>query len=104
MKKISRLPHEQVSPDENDGLPANDVEGHGLSQLVPGMPGTGGDRVREASGDELLRQVTGDEPEAGKDVEGHAMGHTKGERIGPGMPGTGGDARPDDGEGPVSNR
>jgi hypothetical protein len=25
------------------------------------------------------------------DVEGHVMGHTKGERFGPGMPGTGGD-------------
>jgi hypothetical protein len=25
------------------------------------------------------------------DVEGHIMGHTKGERLAPGMPGTGGD-------------
>jgi hypothetical protein len=84
MKKISRLPHEQVSPESTDGLPANgDVEGHGFSQF----PGTGGDGARQAVGDEKARQ---DAPDT-DDVEGHFLGHTKGERIGPGMPGTGGD-------------
>ena len=88
MKKISRLPHEQVTGDQNDGLGAEhdarpDVEGHSAGQLSPGMPGTGGDNLR--------RPVGGGEVD---DVEGHAMGHTKGERLSPGMPGTGGDARP----------
>ena len=27
----------------------------------------------------------------GLDVQGHSLGHTKGERLSPGMPGTGGD-------------
>jgi hypothetical protein len=30
-------------------------------------------------------------PVDGGDVEGHSVGHTKGERFLPGMPGTGGD-------------
>ena len=93
MKKISRLPHEQVSGGSDDGLgpnhdglPAgiNDVEAHVLGhtkgeRFLPGLPGTGGDQ---------LRQVT---PDDGDDVEGHILGHTKGERFGPGQPGTGGD-------------
>jgi hypothetical protein len=105
MKKNSRLPHEQVIGEQNDGLGAEhdarpDVEGHshlggegfgpgapgtGGDQLSPGMPGTGGDYVR--------RPVGGGEAD---DVEGHSMGHTKGERLGPGMPGTGGDVQATD--------
>ena len=100
MKKISRLPHEQVTGDQNDGLGAEhdarpDVEGHSAGQLSPGMPGTGGDNLSPGmpgtGGDNLRRPVGGGEVD---DVEGHAMGHTKGERLSPGMPGTGGDARP----------
>ena len=92
MKKMNRLPHEQAAPDadpntgsEHDGLPAKDVEGHRYKapdSFLPGMPGTGGDKVRRPSGG---GEIDGD------DVEGHAMGHTKGERFLPGMPGTGGD-------------
>jgi hypothetical protein len=89
MKKMNRLPHEQVAPDEHDGLPVDglpadgtDVEGHRLSQFLPGMPGTGGDNLR--------RPISGGEVD-GDDVEGHSFGHTKGERFLPGMPGTGGD-------------
>jgi hypothetical protein len=92
MKKFSRLPHEQVTTDgdggfgaEHDGLPVDggDVEGHGAkspepTDFLPGLPGTGGDD---------LRQIIGEDD----DVEGHIMGHTKGERLAPGMPGTGGD-------------
>ncbi|MBA2381817.1 MAG: hypothetical protein H0V73_06875 [Chloroflexi bacterium] len=94
MKKLSRLPHDQAVPDsdtgvgpEHDGLPAadTDVEGHRVppASFLPGMPGTGGDSLR--------RPVGGGEV-GDDDVEGHAMGHTKGERLLPGMPGTGGDA------------
>ena len=91
MTKMNRLPHEQSVPDaegvgpEQDGLPVNDVEGHRArtpDSFLPGMPGTGGDNLR--------RPVGGGEVD-GDDVEGHAMGHTKGERFLPGMPGTGGD-------------
>ncbi|HEX2756724.1 MAG TPA: hypothetical protein VHM48_14740 [Candidatus Limnocylindrales bacterium] len=93
MKKISRLPHEQAIADgdsgfgpEHDGLPVDqDVEGHQrqvADQFLPGMPGTGGDN--------LHRPISGGEID-GDDVEGHLMGHTKGERLSPGMPGTGGD-------------
>lgn len=92
MKKMNRMPHEQAVSDESevgpehDGLPAIDgvdVEGHAMGhtkgeRLNPGMPGTGGD---------ALRQVVTDDD----DVEGHAMGHTRGERFSPGLPGTGGD-------------
>jgi hypothetical protein len=98
MKKFSRLPHEQVVADgdsgfgpERDGLPVDgDVEGHGAktpgpSDFLPGLPGTGGDD---------LRQVIGEDD----DVEGHIMGHTKGERLAPGMPGTGGDRIAVDGD------
>jgi hypothetical protein len=93
MKKLSRLPREQAISEgdsgpgpEHDGLPAiGDVEGHragNQDRFLPGMPGTGGDNLRRpASGGEI----------DGDDVEGHAMGHTKGERLSPGMPGTGGD-------------
>jgi hypothetical protein len=93
MKKISRLPHEQaiaendsgVGP-EDDGLNVDsDVEGHRVGQddrFLPGMPGTGGDNLR--------RPISGGEVD-GDDVEGHVMGHTKGERFSPGSPGTGGD-------------
>jgi hypothetical protein len=106
MKKISRLPHEQATGDQNDGLGAEhdarpDVEGHGLGQdsLAPGMPGTGGDQLSPGmpgtGGDRLRRPVGGGEID---DVEGHAFGHTKGERLAPGLPGTGGDARPDNDE------
>jgi hypothetical protein len=91
MKKLSRLPREQAIADtdggpgpEHDGLPATtDVEGHGLAGFLPGMPGTGGDSLR--------RPVGGGEVDESDDVEGHLMGHTKGERLSPGMPGTGGD-------------
>ena len=91
MKKISRLPHEQAS-DASDGLPlSGDVEGHGLPNFLPGMPGTGGDNlVRPVMGGEDARHIIVDEPD-GDDVEGHFLGHTKGERFGPGTPGTGGD-------------
>jgi hypothetical protein len=97
MKKISRLPHEQATGTdtgpEHDGLPVagDDVEGH-RAGFLPGLPGTGGDQVRNAIGKDTLRQATGDEPGAGDDVEGHSFGHTKGERLSPGMPGTGGDS------------
>jgi hypothetical protein len=93
MKKISRMPHERAigendggSGPEHDGLNVDsDVEGHQAGEddrFLPGMPGTGGDKLR--------RPISGGEV-AGDDVEGHAMGHTKGERVGPGTPGTGGD-------------
>ncbi|MEO5940283.1 MAG: hypothetical protein ABIZ72_04960 [Candidatus Limnocylindrales bacterium] len=94
MKKMSRMPHEQSLPDgssgpgpEHDGLPAieGDVEGHRATRgndLLPGMPGTGGDN---------LHRPIGSGEADGDDVEGHLMGHTKGERFLPGMPGTGGD-------------
>ena len=94
MKKMNRLPHEQSVPGtdaepgpEHDGLPAGDtdVEGHRSKtgdRFLPGMPGTGGDRLR--------RPISGGEVD-GDDVEGHSRGHTKGERFLPGMPGTGGD-------------
>ena len=91
MKKVSRLPHEQVIAEddgnvgpEHDKLPYDaDVEGHSAGDsFLPGLPGTGGDNLR--------RPVGGGEVD-GDDVEGHAMGHTKGERLSPGMPGTGGD-------------
>ena len=107
MKKISRLPHEQVTGDQNDGLGAEhdarpDVEGHRAPQpdgLLPGMPGTGGDQLLPGmpgtGGDNLRRPVGGGEVD---DVEGHSFGHTKGEKLSPGMPGTGGDARPDNNE------
>ena len=86
MDKIKRLPREQVSGDQNDGLGAEhdarpDVEGH----LSPGMPGTGGDNLSPGmpgtGGDTLRRPVGGGEID---DVEGHAM-------LTPGLPGTGGD-------------
>jgi hypothetical protein len=93
MKKISRLPHEQSVPSsdsgpgpEHDGLPATDtdVQGHNApDSFLPGMPGTGGDKLR--------RPISGGEVD-GDDVEGHSLGHTKGERFLPGMPGTGGDS------------
>ena len=91
MKKLSRLPHEQVVAQGDDGLGPNhdklpgaeDVEGHGLSQFLPGMPGTGGDQLR--------RPIGSGEAIDEDDVEGHFLGHTKGERFGPGTPGTGGD-------------
>ena len=93
MKKGSRLPHEQAIADsdggfgpEHDKLPADrDVEGHGAGRpddFLPGLPGTGGDNVRRPIS---VGEVDGD------DVEGHVMGHTKGERFGPARPGTGGD-------------
>jgi hypothetical protein len=91
MKKVSRLPHEQVIAEndpsvgpEHDKLPYDsDVEGHQAGDsFLPGMPGTGGDNLR--------RPVGGGEVDS-DDVEGHLMGHTKGERLNPGMPGTGGD-------------
>jgi hypothetical protein len=93
MKKVSRLPRELVVPDsdsvsgsEHDGLNVDsDVEGHRAGQsdgFLPGMPGTGGDNLR--------RPISGGEVD-GDDVEGHVMGHTKGERLSPGSPGTGGD-------------
>lgn len=92
VKKISRLPHEQVIAEGDDGLGPNhdklpgvdDVEGHGqpgTSGFLPGLPGTGGDQLRRPIGS----------GEAADDVEGHIFGHTKGERFGPGTPGTGGD-------------
>ena len=101
MKRIRRLPHEQVTGEQNDGLGAEhdarpDVEGHssaGGEAFGPGMPGTGGDHLGPGfggtGGDNLHRPVGGGEAD---DVEGHAMGHTKGEHLGPGGPGTGGDA------------
>lgn len=105
MKKISRLPHEGVTGEQNDGLGAEhdarpDVEGHRVppgGRLSPGMPGTGGDNLGPGfggtGGDNLHRPVGGGEAD---DVEGHAMGHTKGEHLAPGMPGTGGDLRATD--------
>jgi hypothetical protein len=105
MKKISRLPHEQITGEQNDGLGAEhdarpDVEGHRAppgDRLAPGMPGTGGDNLGPGfggtGGDNLHRPIGSGEVD---DVEGHAMGHTKGEKLGPGMPGTGGDLRATD--------
>ena len=105
MKKLRRLPHEQVTGDQNDGLGAEhdarpDVEGHGYGtpdRFGPGAPGTGGDNLAPGmpgtGGDNLRRPVGGGEID---DVEGHSFGHTRGERLSPGMPGTGGDARPED--------
>ena len=89
MKKMSRMPHEQIAPDEADGLPADsDVEGHRKGNgFLPGMPGTGGDDLHRPTGS---GEIDGD------DVEGHLFGHTKGERFLPGMPGTGGDEAADD--------
>jgi hypothetical protein len=95
MKKMKRLPHEQSIPEdttgigpERDGLPSeHDVEGHRTrtpDHFLPGMPGTGGDQ-------NVRRPISGGEVVDGDDVEGHVMGHTKGERLTPGMPGTGGD-------------
>jgi hypothetical protein len=90
MKKMNRLPHEQVTADgdegvgpDHDGLPAvDDVEGHG-AQFLPGQPGTGGDSLRRPTGSgEAIDE---------DDVEGHFQVRTKGERFGPGAPGTGGD-------------
>ena len=89
MKRISRVPHEQVIAEgdvdigpEHDKLPVSgDVEGH-LAEFLPGLPGTGGDNLR--------RPINGGELDD-SDVEGHVFGHTKGERLSPGMPGTGGD-------------
>ena len=87
MDKIKRLPREQMTGDQNDGLGAEhdarpDVEGH----LSPGMSGTGGDNLSPGmpgtGGDQLRRPVGGGEVD---DVEGHGM-------LTPGMPGTGGDA------------
>ena len=94
MKKMNRLPHEQATADgdggigpERDGLPVEgDVEGHRQrsgDSFLPGLPGTGGDDLR--------RPISGGEIDA-DDVEGHLMGHTRGERLSPGMPGTGGDS------------
>ena len=87
MKKMNKMPHEQVAPNENDGLQLgadDDVEGHlghtKGERFLPGMPGTGGDVAHRTTG-----EIDGD------DVEGHSFGHTKGERFLPGMPGTGGD-------------
>lgn len=93
MKRARGLPHEQAIAENDSGFGPehdkltgdSDVEGHGVGQpdsFLPGLPGTGGDRLR--------RPISGGEID-GDDVEGHAMGHTKGERFGPGMPGTGGD-------------
>jgi hypothetical protein len=106
MKKISRLPHEQLIGEQNDGLGAEhdarpDVEGHvrlgGGEGFGPGQPGTGGDQLSPGmpgtGGDQVRRPVGGGEVD---DVEGHAMGHTKGEKLSPGMPGTGGDLRATD--------
>jgi hypothetical protein len=92
MKKMNRLPHEQSVPDTDASVASNhdgrsvadsDVEGH-RAGFLPGMPGTGGDSLR--------RPISGGEVD-GDDVEGHALGHTKGERFLPGMPGTGGDVK-----------
>jgi hypothetical protein len=90
MDKIKRLPREQVTGDQTDGLGAEhdarpDVEGHLRVPLTPGMPGTGGDKLAPGmpgtGGDTLRRPVGGGEVD---DVEGHGL-------LTPGMPGTGGD-------------
>lgn len=98
MTKINRLPREEVTGDtkdelgpEHDGRP--DVEGHNVPGGVgfgPGRPGTGGDGITPGmpGGGEIRRPTGGGEID---DVEGHSMGHTKGERLGPTLPGTGGD-------------
>lgn len=105
MDKIKRLPREQMTGDQNDGLGAEhdarpDVEGHRVppsDRLSPGMPGTGGDQLTPGmpgtGGDSLRRPVGGGEVD---DVEGHAqltpgMPGTGGDELSPGMPGTGGD-------------
>ena len=103
MDKIKRLPREQVTGDQNDGLGAEhdarpDVEGHRQSP-TPGMPGTGGDELAPGmpgtGGDSLRRPVGGGEVD---DVEGHrqsltpGMPGTGGDELAPGMPGTGGDS------------
>ena len=96
MKKMKHLPHEQATDGLDQVVPEGDefarnatdggtldVEGHRAVSFLPGMPGTGGDLNvrRPISGGEVADDV----------VEGHAMGHTKGERLNPGLPGTGGD-------------
>ena len=97
MKKLNRLPREQVvdAPDGaqvtgDDGLNVtSDVEGHrAANRLAPGLPGTGGDFRRPSCGGEI---------EAVDDVEGH--------RVPPGfaprLPGTGGDFRRPSGGGEI---
>ncbi|MBA2719340.1 MAG: hypothetical protein H0U52_08900 [Chloroflexi bacterium] len=98
MKKVSRLPREQVTgePDAvvntNDGLNVTgDVEGHRVRSgdgFAPRLPGTAGDFRRPSGGGE----VDGTE----HDVEGHGVGPVPAR-----LPGTGGDFRRPSGGGEV---
>jgi hypothetical protein len=98
MKKLNRLPREEVTGTTDEGIGPEhdarpDVEGHRvrpISDFGPGRPGTGGDGVTPGmpGGGEYRRPTGGGEID---DVEGHSFGHTKGERLGPTLPGTGGD-------------
>jgi hypothetical protein len=100
MKKINRLPREQVSggPDDvvnrntDDGLNVTgDVEGHGRhsgDEFAPRLPGTGGDFRRPSGGGEI---------EGEDDVEGHRVSPS----MTPQFPGTGGDFRRPSGGGEI---
>jgi hypothetical protein len=102
MKKINRLPREQVV--DGDGVDRNtddglnlghDVEGHrspGDDGFAPRLPGTGGDFRRPSGGGEI---------DAGDDVEGHAIGARE---FAPRLPGTGGDFRRPSGGGELDGR
>ena len=102
MKKINRLPREQVvggpndlGPNTDDGLNVTgDVEGHANvtgDDFAPRLPGTGGDFRRPSGGGE----VDGTE----SDVEGH--GGVSQSEFSPRLPGTGGDFRRPSGGGEV---
>ncbi len=88
MKKLNRLPREQVTGPEGDVKKGDadrypgadtDVEGH-RADFLPGLPGTGGDDLHRPIG---AGEATED------DVEGHSL--PSGGAFLPGLPGTGGD-------------
>ena len=102
MKKLNRLPREEVvgGPDDvahrnDDGLNVDgDVEGHRArsgDRFAPRLPGTGGDFRRPSGGGEVVGEES--------DVEGH-VGPSDA-RFAPRMPGTGGDFRRPSGGGEV---
>jgi hypothetical protein len=97
MKKINRLPREQVvgGPEDSstdDQNVTGDVEAHGQeggSGFAPRLPGTGGDFRRPTGSGEL--------DGGGDDVEGHNVAAP----FAPRLPGTGGDFRRPSGGGEV---
>lgn len=94
MRKLTKLPREEAT-DNDEALPVDgDVEGHGVSsdRFAPRLPGTGGDsraQRRPSSGGELTEE---------DDVEGHGgpmlpgLPGTGGDSLLPGLPGTGADS------------